>query len=81
MREWILDAAVCCALVDGGPAGGEALLLGLENGVVLQVFVDNAFPVELVKATAPVVCCAMSVHRKKASRGSLPDVMRWLIPG
>lgn len=53
--------------MDGGPAGGEALLLGLESGLVLQVFVDNAFPVELVKATAAVVCCTMSVHRKKAS--------------
>ncbi|CAM9233193.1 unnamed protein product, partial [Hapterophycus canaliculatus] len=49
VREWILDAAVRSASVDGGPAGGEALLLGLESGVVLQVFVDNAFPVELVK--------------------------------
>ncbi|CAM9409830.1 unnamed protein product [Pylaiella littoralis] len=67
VREWILDAAVRSASVDGGPAGGEALLLGLESGVVLQVFVDNAFPVEVVKATAAVVCCAMSVHRRKAS--------------
>lgn len=67
MREWVLDAAVRCASVDGGPVGGEALLLGLENGVVLQVFVDNAFPVELVKAGAAVVCCTMSVHRRKAS--------------
>lgn len=69
VREWVLDAAIRSASVDGGPAGGESLLLGLENGVVLQVFVDNAFPVVLVKAsTAAVVCCAMSVHRKKVSR-------------
>ncbi|CAM9531119.1 unnamed protein product [Ectocarpus sp. 6 AP-2014] len=68
VREWVLDAAVRSASVDGGPAGGESLLLGLENGVVLQVFVDNAFPVVLVKAsTAAVVCCAMSVHRKKVA--------------
>eukprot|EP00903_Cladosiphon_okamuranus_P013353 g12445.t1 len=67
VREWVLDAAVCCASVDGGPAGGEALLLGLANGVVLQVFVDNAFPVELVKTTAAVLCCAISVHRQKVA--------------
>ncbi|CAM9714504.1 unnamed protein product [Scytosiphon promiscuus] len=68
VREWILDAAVRSASVDGGPTGGEALLLGLESGVVLQVFVDNAFPVELVKTgTTAVVCCAMSVHRKKVA--------------
>lgn len=66
VREWVLDAAVRSARVDGGPAGGECLLLGLEDGVVLQVFVNNAFPLELVKASAAVVSCAMSLHRKKA---------------
>lgn len=64
----MLDAAICSASVDGGPAGGEALLLGLESGIVLQVFVDNAFPVELVKASAAVVCCTTSLHRKQVRR-------------
>ncbi|CAM9228975.1 unnamed protein product, partial [Ascophyllum nodosum] len=65
IREWVLDAAICSARVGGGPAGGEAVLLGLQDGAVLQTFVNNAFPVELVKVTAPVICCAMSLHRRK----------------
>lgn len=67
IREWVLDAAILCARVDGGPKGGEALLLGLQNGAVLRVFVNNAFLVEVVKVSAPVVCCAMSLHRKKVN--------------
>ena len=70
VREWVLDAAIRCARVDGGPSGGEALLLGLEDGVVLRVFVNSAFPVVLVKVSAPVVCCAMSLHRRKVNMGS-----------
>lgn len=73
VREWFLDAAVRSARVDGGPAGGETLLLGLENGAVLQVLVSNAFPIELVKTTAPVICCTMSLHRKKASHETAGD--------
>lgn len=56
---------MCSAIVNGGPAGGETLLLGLASGLVLQVFVSNPFPVELVKAGAAVVCCDMSLHRKQ----------------
>lgn len=52
--------------MSGGPAGGELLLLGLDSGIVVQVFVNNAFPMELVKAGAAIVCCDMSLHRKQA---------------
>lgn len=65
---------MCSASVNGGPAGGETLLLGLASGLVLQVFVSNPFPVELVKAGVAVVCCDMSLHRKQAS--ILPIISR-----
>lgn len=71
VREWVLDAPITAAKVDGGPEGDEIVILGLASGVVLQVFVNNAFPVELVKAAAPVVCCAMSLHRKKVNHRAL----------
>ena len=52
------------------------MLLGLQDGAVLQTFVNNAFPVELVKVTAPVICCAMSLHRRKVSGEAIMDVQR-----
>lgn len=58
---------MCSAKVNGGPTEGESLLFGLASGMVLQVFVNNAFPVEVVKAGEAVVCCDMSLHRKKVS--------------
>jgi hypothetical protein len=33
----------------GGPAGGEGLLVGLDNGEVHKVFVNHPFPVLMVE--------------------------------
>jgi intraflagellar transport protein 122 len=46
-REWILDADITCLRVDGGPAGKEGVLVGLSDGTVLKVYVNNAFPVDV----------------------------------
>ena len=48
-REWVFDAVIRYIKVVGGPPGGEALLVGLRNGAVMQVFVGNPFPLELVR--------------------------------
>ena len=40
--------------VVGGPAGCEGLLLGLKDGQVVIVYVDNPFPVPLVNHHASV---------------------------
>jgi len=47
-REWVFEATVTCARVDGGPPGREGILVGLANGKVLKVnilvhFVDGIF--------------------------------------
>lgn len=52
IRVWRLDAPVTFMKVDGGPEGREGILLGLETGVVVKIFVDNPFPVELYKASS-----------------------------
>lgn len=53
-RVWKLDSDVTYMKVDGGPEGREGIILGLSSGSVVKVFVDNPFPIELYKASAPV---------------------------
>ena len=48
-REWILDSEITCLRVDGGPPGKEGVLLGLADGSILKIYVDNAFPVDVWK--------------------------------
>ncbi|CAM9276939.1 unnamed protein product [Chrysoparadoxa australica] len=66
-RGWELESKVTCIKVDGGKPGCEGLLVGLANGSVLQVFVDNAFPVLLVKGQSAIRCCDLSMLRKKVA--------------
>lgn len=49
--------------VVGGLPGREGLLVGLKGGGVLQVFVDNPFPVTLVQHGGPVRCLDLSADR------------------
>lgn len=49
VREWVMDAVVRYIKVAGGPPGREGLLLGLKSGAVLKIFVNNAFPIPLIK--------------------------------
>ena len=40
--------------VVGGPAGREGLLLGLKDGQVVTLYVNNPFPIPLVKHTTSI---------------------------
>ena len=48
VREWILEASIKYVKVVSGPPKRESLLVGLANGVVLRIFIDNAFPIPIV---------------------------------
>lgn len=65
VREWVMDSMIRYIKVTGGPAGREGLLVGLKNGQILKIFVDNAFPIELVKQATAVRCLDLSASRTK----------------
>lgn len=54
MREWLMDNVVRYIKVAGGPPGKEGLLVGLKQGAVLKVYVDNPFPIPLIKHTCSI---------------------------
>lgn len=58
VREWVMDAVIRYIKVAGGPPGREGLLLALKSGAVMRIFVDNAFPIPLIKHTSGVRCGA-----------------------
>ena len=64
-REWTLEATVKFMKVIGGMPNREGLLLGLKNGLVLKIFVDNPFPIVLMKHIFSVKCVDISLYKQK----------------
>ncbi|KAG2430302.1 hypothetical protein HYH02_013779 [Chlamydomonas schloesseri] len=64
-REWVLDSVIRYIKVVGGPPRREGLLVGLKSGAILKIFVDNPFPIPLIKHTASVRCLDLSASRNK----------------
>lgn len=64
-KEWNMESMIRYMKVVGGPAGREGLLVGLKNGVVLRLFVDNPFPIQLIKHRETIRCLDLSQSRNK----------------
>ena len=66
-REWNLDSVIRYLKVVGGPPRREGILVGLKNGHVLKIFINNAFPVELIRHPVGIRCLDLSASRQKLS--------------
>ncbi|XP_042306900.1 intraflagellar transport protein 122 homolog isoform X3 [Sceloporus undulatus] len=64
-REWVMESLIRYIKVIGGPPGREGLLVGLKNGQILKIFVDNPFAIVLLKQSTAVRCLDMSASRNK----------------
>uniref|UniRef100_A0A0K0FQR3 Intraflagellar transport protein 122 homolog n=1 Tax=Strongyloides venezuelensis TaxID=75913 RepID=A0A0K0FQR3_STRVS len=64
-REWIMDSLIRYIKVIGGPPGREAILLGLRNGLICKIFVDNPFPLIIYQLKNAVRCLDISQEKKK----------------
>lgn len=60
-----MDAKVTYLKTIGGPPKREHAILGLSNGQVLKIFVDNSFPIQLYRASVGIVKCDLNVTKKK----------------
>ena len=64
-REWVLDSLIRYVKVIGGATAREGLLVALTSGQVLLIYIDNPFPITILKHSLPVRCLDMSSKRKK----------------
>jgi len=64
-REWVLRSVIRFLKVTGGQPGRENITLGLKDGSVLGLMVDNAFPRELIKTNLAISCLDLDTYRKK----------------
>ena len=62
-----MDSPIRYLKLIGGPPDYESMLIGLKNGGVYQVFVNNAFPQLLAKQTGVIHCVDMNVDRTKVA--------------
>ncbi|GAB5355532.1 hypothetical protein AAMO2058_000213600 [Amorphochlora amoebiformis] len=65
VREWVLEAMIRYIRVVGGPQGREGILVGLKSGEVYKIFIDNHFPVLVVKHGLAVRCLDLNCTRDK----------------
>lgn len=60
-----MEAYIRYIRATGGPPGKEGLLIGLKNGQIVQIFLNNPFPILIVQIATPVRCLDLSTNRKK----------------
>lgn len=39
--------------------------MGLKNGQIFKIFLDNSFPILLYKSSASIRCCDLNLNKKK----------------
>lgn len=61
--EWNMESLILYLKVIGGPPGRESLLVGLMNGEIHIIYVDNSFSTRILTHTAPVRLLDISMSR------------------
>ena len=64
-REWVLETNIKYVKPMSGPPKRESLLVGCQDGSVLKIFIDNGFPIPIIKQTTPVSLVDISSDRQK----------------
>ncbi|KAF1322110.1 Intraflagellar transport protein, partial [Globisporangium splendens] len=64
-REWVMESLIRYIKVTGGAKGKEGLLVGLKDGSVWQIFINNPFPIPLIHQNNPISCLDISSNREK----------------
>ncbi len=64
-RQWNFDDAVRFIKIIGGPPKEEGLLVGLKNGNIYKIFLNNPFPIMLIQQEVPIKCLDMSPNKRK----------------
>ena len=64
-REWVLESSIRYVKVVGGPVRKEGLLIGLKSGDIFKIFVDNPFPILLLKQNVAIRCLDLSISKRK----------------
>jgi intraflagellar transport protein 122 len=67
VREWNMDSSISHIRVLGGPPDSEGILVGLKGGEAYIVYVDNPFPVLLLKQSHTISYLDLSCLRKKVA--------------
>lgn len=62
-----MDSPIRYLKLIGGPVGYEAVVIGLKNGGVYQIFVNNPFPQFIAKQTGVILCIDMNIDRTKVA--------------
>ncbi|KAB0796579.1 hypothetical protein PPYR_10640 [Photinus pyralis] len=64
-RDWSFDSSIRYIKVIGGLPTKEGLIVGLKNGEVWQIHLDNSFPILKVTVSAAVRCLDLSRNKEK----------------
>jgi intraflagellar transport protein 122 len=64
-REWILESTIKYVKPLSGPAKRESCLVGCSDGSVLKIFIDNGFPIPVIKQTTAISLVDISSDRQK----------------
>lgn len=62
-REWTFDHCITAFQSTGGPVESENALIGLENGQIVQLFLNNTFPVNIVKLENAISVIDLNLSR------------------